>query len=821
MTTEKEYVLPDYTEKFIDVYLAELDYIKTRRDKIGLPSESIGQELAELQKKLENCDDARELLPRTTPRLVGLALSGGGIRSATFNLGLLQALAKRKVLQYCDYLSTVSGGGYIGSCLSSLLANTPEASTKPAEFPLREQLERGTECKEVNHLRATKNYLGLNTGLFNADNWHAIGLNISAKLLLDAIPIALIVLFALFLYRIETIIHDMTLWGWVNDWLSASSYGDFWDGLTEGKPPKINLTTVITTIAILTALWVVVIRYGQVWWFGYSTFQARQRSGPRIARWTMLATALGVIVILFNSIYAKAWHMMLATEDDTFFDFEHVIMFLIVVSLAVILGGLLSLYKTQTRQRLLQIILSVALILFLITLPVALLAVVYKVEFDLQTSHLTAHTCESQPKVNKVNCIEFVKPEVERLFIEGEGFLIDVLNALEAPGSAAALGDMKTSLIQTIRETRADNRIRKNITTIMLISSAFFLLIGVLTNINYNSLHYFYRDRLSKTFLIRRLHDTIEPNYNCLLRKLHQHYNGPYHLVNATLNIPSSGNLSLQGRGTDFFVFSKFYCGAESTGYRNTQNYEGGHTELATAMAISGAAASPAMGTSTNSFLAVTMTLLNYRLHQWLPNPNPKKVSRVTFWPGYLFKELLRQGDEHDSRLNLSDGGHHENLGVYQLLKRRCRIIIASDAGADPHFEMTDLANLQRKARIDLGIEIQLHGREKLRLNRHRRTQRHFIVGKIIYPEGTTGLLLYLKATVTGSECEDLLAYQRTNSDFPHQSTANQFFDEDQFESYRRLGQSIGEEVFTKGVENVEELEELLEKVFKDDGGCS
>jgi len=820
MTTPKEYVIPDYTEKFIEVYLAELDYVKQRRDKMELPSEELAQELEWVHQELDNnpLTDGKKLMPRMEPGLVGLALSGGGIRSATFNLGLLQALAKRKVLQYCDYLSTVSGGGYIGSCLSSLLANTSEASTKSAEFPLREQLEHGTERKEVNHLRATKNYLGLSTGVFDADNWYVIGVNISAKLLLDAIPVALIVLFALFLYRMETATHDLFLWDTLNEWLSTGSHGDFWNGLVEGKQTKIGLKIITTTLAILAVLWVIIIHCGQVWWFKPTTYEARQRYGLRMTRWTMIAAALTVAVLLFDSIYTNAWQMMREKDSDSLFNFESVIIFLIAASFAVILGGLLSFYKNQTQEKLFHIILSVALVLLSITLPVGLLAVVYKAEYELQTTHLTVRTCELQQIENeKGDCIESLKPRVEELFVEADGFLIDMLGYLKEPTRKIKLGEIEPILIKAIEETRDNNHVRSNITAGMLIISVVLLLMGVFTNINYNSLHYFYRDRLSKTFLIRRLDKVIEPNHALLLKDLHQCYNGPYHLINATLNVPDSKNWFLQGRRADFFIFSKFYCGADSTGYQNTKDYDKGKTKLATAMAISGAAASSAMGTSTNSLLAITMTLLNYRLHQWLPNPNPRKVRRFTFWPAYLFKELLRKGTENDPRLNLSDGGHHENLGVYPLLKRRCGIIIASDAGADPHFKMADLANLQRKARIDLGIEIQLSRRKKLRLNPQRQTQRHFAIGKILYPEGTEGLLLYLKATVTGSESEDLLAYRRSNEDFPHQSTANQFFDEDQFESYRRLGQFIGEKIFAKDIENVKELEELLEQLFQED----
>jgi len=156
---------PKYTRTFAQVYLAELDYVKKRRDEMGLKA---------IETELEN------IKASTQAGLVGLALSGGGVRSATFNLGLLQSLAKNKVLQYCDYLSTVSGGGYIGSCLSALLANAPKASTKPDEFPLNNQSDgKLEESAQVNYLRQTKNYLG--TGSL-WDSWHIIGTVVSGRM---------------------------------------------------------------------------------------------------------------------------------------------------------------------------------------------------------------------------------------------------------------------------------------------------------------------------------------------------------------------------------------------------------------------------------------------------------------------------------------------------------------------------------------------------------------------------------------------------------------------------------------------------------------
>ena len=120
---------PEYTRVFGKVALAELKYIQSRRQSLGIPADEVAGEAArvaiELDRlKAEKKDPDSFTVPESEPRplirpgplagLVGLALSGGGIRSATFNLGLLQALARQNILRYCDYLSTVSGGGYIG-----------------------------------------------------------------------------------------------------------------------------------------------------------------------------------------------------------------------------------------------------------------------------------------------------------------------------------------------------------------------------------------------------------------------------------------------------------------------------------------------------------------------------------------------------------------------------------------------------------------------------------------------------------------------------------------------------------------------------------
>ena len=130
-----------FTKWFAKVFLNELEYIEQRRKDLGINSKSVTNEHERLSKLIEEesksdvSDPNRvarqtEIRPSAKAELVGLAFSGGGIRSATFNLGVLQGLARRGVLRCCDYLSTVSGGGYIGSCLSSLLEDSGPRSTR-------------------------------------------------------------------------------------------------------------------------------------------------------------------------------------------------------------------------------------------------------------------------------------------------------------------------------------------------------------------------------------------------------------------------------------------------------------------------------------------------------------------------------------------------------------------------------------------------------------------------------------------------------------------------------------------------------------------
>jgi len=318
-----------------------------------------------------------------------------------------------------------------------------------------------------------------------------------------------------------------------------------------------------------------------------------------------------------------------------------------------------------------------------------------------------------------------------------------------------------------------------------------------------------------------RLPDPVtlfDPNDDLSLAELNfnrVNYDGPFLIVNAALNLVHTKELAWQDRKAESFMLTPAYCGSEETGYRPTDagadKYAGG-VNLGTAVAISGAAASPNMGYHSSPSVTFLLTVFNARLGAWLGNPFHDKHwmdpgPNNGFW--HLFKELFGWTDETGPYVFLSDGGHFENLGVYELVKRRCQYVVVCDAGQDPEHAFEDLGNLIRKVRIDFGIRIDI-AFDFLSLQKEPRHSRwHCAIGKIRYDdvdrEAIPGTLIYVKSSLTGDEPADVLQYAASHPTFPHETTANQFYTESQFESYRALGQHIAEAIFEHSVVDAKE----------------
>jgi len=342
----------------------------------------------------------------------------------------------------------------------------------------------------------------------------------------------------------------------------------------------------------------------------------------------------------------------------------------------------------------------------------------------------------------------------------------------------------------------------------------FGIVMGFFINANKFSLHATYRNRLIRAFLAAsrttrtpHLFTGFDPEDNFELHKLSSEK--PLHVITGALNLVKGEQLAWQERKAESFTMSRLHCGSLHIGYRPSAGY-GHEITLGTALAISGAAANPNMGYHSSPVVAFLMTLFNVRLGWWLGNPGP---SGAKTWrrsgPGYavgpLFSEALGNTTDRYKYVNLSDGGHFENLGLYEMVLRRCHYIVVSDAGEDPECSFADLGEAVRKIRIDFGIPIEFGPMSiypRSQIDTLKGPGHNSAIGRIRYSvvDGSAapdGVLVYIKPACYGDEPRDIYEYFKTSKTFPHEGTADQFFSESQFESYRMLGAHTMEKLCT------------------------
>ena len=278
-------------------------------------------------------------------------------------------------------------------------------------------------------------------------------------------------------------------------------------------------------------------------------------------------------------------------------------------------------------------------------------------------------------------------------------------------------------------------------------------------------------------------------------------YVGPFPIINATLNVSAGEQLAWQERKAESFIFTPCHCGFDvpnqtltqgrssnrevsqqranaalkPCGYRVTSKYSRKYgPNLGTATSVSGAAANPNQGYNTSPAVAFLMTVFDVRLGWWLGNPRrngPSKLSSPVFGLVSLLSELVGRADDTSNFINLSDGGHFDNMGIYELVRRRCTFIILCDAEQDPSYSFGGLGMAIRKCRIDFGAEITIDPSRII--PKEGRSEAHCAVGAIKYLDGSKGTLVYIKSSMTGDENEDVLEYRASAPQFPHETTAD------------------------------------------------
>lgn len=368
------------------------------------------------------------------------------------------------------------------------------------------------------------------------------------------------------------------------------------------------------------------------------------------------------------------------------------------------------------------------------------------------------------------------------------------------------------------------------------------IIASIPVNINRFSAHIAYRNRLVRTFLgasnLRRRYNPFTgfsqtdnvPLYLLLSKQINQtaikraaegdrpHIatpsQRPFHVLCGTINMARGERLAWQERQAVSFTFSGLYCGGRDFGYRRSDYYGGPRgISLGTAMAISGAAANSGMGFYSSPLKSFLLTLLNARLGWWLGNPRCDPQSRRES-PLFAFNPLLRElfsltGITY-CWLNASDGGHFDNTGVYEMLRRKCKWILLFDAETN----RKGISNAARRARVDLNVDLTLIAKGKNSFP----CDYYTISYKRNDGNAVKGALLRVFPSVV-DECAwtgfENWFYKSVNRAFPDDPLLNQFFSETAFESYRLLGLGTVGEVFARERALAGEGQPDMERLFQ------
>jgi hypothetical protein len=789
-----------------------------------------------------------------------LCISGGGIRSATFGLGVLQGLARHDLLGQFDYISTVSGGGYIGSWLSSWIHHKGSAQQVFDEIKnIIAKSPAEPEPKPLRHLRAFSNYLTPRLGAFSADTWTLIGTYLR-NLLLNWLTFVPLMLAALALPRLCVALLHQPAHPWAAGLLFAAGCVFATCGIAYGAMQRPSMHAVLATESrfwsrrssqqdflfyCFVPLCLAAFCFTTFWaWLPEFTFElprwwALALSGAvlHLAGWMMsrlvlkqfkaaeliavlLTGALGGFGLWFvgretfqNLIEPPALELYISFAPSVF-----ILIFLITASLFIGLGS----RRTGDSDREWWARMGAWLLIG---------AVVWSGFFSLVIFGPMA-----LQKLNQLSPMLTVLGGVPGLITLVLGYsgrtgatreknaprsltdrLLSAALALAAPLFVVFIGallSLATTELLRLRPSLAnvdhlhliDGTPAWLAALVIVSSGGFGLLMSWLININLFTLHSVYRNRLIRAYLgaSNPKRDPnpftgFDPKDNLRLYQLAGQR--PLHVINMALNLVSGENLAWQQRKAETFTASSLHAGNYRLGYRRIRDYaqnEAGHgLSLGTAVTISGAAASPNMGYHSSPVVAALMTLFNVRLGAWLGNPGPAGNGTFTH-PGprsaalHVIKEAFGVTDSDSGYVYLSDGGHFENLGLYEMVLRRCQFIVVSDGGCDFDCQLDDLGNAIRKIRVDLGVPIEMR-RFEIYSRTDERMGRHCAVGEILYdrvdgPNAPRGLLIYIKPAITGDEPRDVFNYKETSEQFPHEPTSDQWFSESQFESYRMLG---------------------------------
>ncbi|HEY7185956.1 MAG TPA: patatin-like phospholipase family protein [Vicinamibacterales bacterium] len=820
--------------------------------------------------------------------VIGLAFSGGGIRSATFNLGVLQRLQELDLLRSVDYMSTVSGGGYIGGWLLGNVRRTQYWLSQLTDW-----------VPSIEHLRRYSNYLAPRSGLMSVDTW-----TMWASWIRNAFLIQLTAVVWLWVLLLGTRINES-----IFTWHRFESLATTPSNLI--LAPMVFMLTIAVCRSVLSETRpikegdVLALAVAPAWLGSFITAAMLWADRPHISAGSSL---------LFSDVLAQSWRgwkwpltvmfvslsLLAACSIDT--RRSRIIAFIYGVVTAVLAMSVVYLgfcgvrfmfgqWGDEDRYAWMAYVFGPPLVLFAMSLPiVAIIGLIGNDSEDWRREWWTrfgswigiwgvGFMLLSLTSVFAPLIVLYVFDRSWGAVQWGTvaGWVATIAGGLLSGNSDRTSGGegrtMTAAALEWFSKIAAvafvvgavligatllhvlmvkiftDQEVLSSkywthlmtITTrdywiAFVVLTALALLFSWRFEINIFGLNQFYRNRLVRCYLgatrwrlgLRTPHaftgfDSQDDLELCHFRNLptHEHsYRGPFPILNGSLNLGGSSDLGVHTRHSASFVFTPMRAGADrkAVGYAPMygvrRSYAGG-MKLGQAISVSGAAASPNMGYSTSPLVAFLLTMFNVRLAWWFPNPGRPNwhKSRLPISTWYLVKEMFGLADEHNHFINVSDGGHFENLGIYELVRRRCKVIIASDAECDPNLTFGSLGNVIRLCEVDFDAKIEIDVESIRRQKTDGVSRAHCAIGRINYSNGSRGYLIYMKSSLTGDEDASIEQYLAQHKAFPHESTADQFFAEDQFESYRRLGYHIAKLTF-RDVEHEPTLVEMARNLF-------
>jgi len=796
--------------------------------------------------------------PAPPADLSGIALSGGGIRSASFCLGVLQALSYAGWLKRLDYQSSVSGGGYIGGSLTWLLhrkwrgANGEDIpyGLERRDFPYGSYPMVGMEDVDaagnseawnvykgrmLRYLRQNARYLTPGNGI----NF----LSLAAVVLRN-------MLFSFFVYGGVIVALFALIWPYAFEPAADVRAFQWLAERLPWFPAGINRAQGALIALALLLLGAAVVYVGRTW------LPRKLSSGYRLRyfyeRWMGRMLALLFLLAIIGFLpYVYCWIDQAGRSQPE--------------RAQISLSG-----KSQALG-----------------------------EISLKGDIKRPATVEP------ARCLQPDDAAVQTAKWRFENFKAAFLGAFSALIGAIA------SLLAFVQEGKQRKKIPTGVYVAIasfgvifgllllayhfagllqtapllepggwMLAVALFLLFLRFPNLNYLSIHRYYRDRLMETFT-PNLPDAIHVNgpvpgavksadstpLSEMVDVAKAGAWGPYPIINTNIVLVSSDIPKFRGRGGDNFILTPKFCGSNATGWCETRCSPYANMTLPTAIAISGAAVhsnvSSGNGLARTPWLSFLMGFFNIRLGYWADNPTPQwerlcRIAQATqrqfetkapcdypatqvmlrLWNGIfqmwcrlisiikmsfqyllslrlfatlskpnalypgIFEMFMRKNLNENSRMvQLSDGGHFENLGLYELIRRKLRLIIVCDGTADPRCGFEDLANAIEKVRADFGALVLFDSKDLETLtpksvletgeNAGKKVsyaERGHLIGRVIYKDRSEATLLYLTTAFFQEVSADLFAYRKAHDEFPDEPTSDQFFDEQQFEAYRELG---------------------------------